>query len=148
RLAGVEPRDRGRDVDRPAHLAFRLALGLRRRRRGKTQQRQRDRDQARRLHDVSSPCVLLSVHHAPAPPGTQQKAMHRRGATSSPMTRSNFELYERIAWAYDLIVLPLEYARYRKLRPQLFRGLAGRILDAGVGTGRNFPFYPPASHVV
>jgi ubiquinone/menaquinone biosynthesis C-methylase UbiE len=30
----------------------------------------------------------------------------------------------------------------------LFRGLSGRILDAGVGTGRNFPFYPPGSEVV
>lgn len=30
----------------------------------------------------------------------------------------------------------------------MFRGLSGRILDAGVGTGRNFPFYPPGSEVV
>jgi ubiquinone/menaquinone biosynthesis C-methylase UbiE len=56
--------------------------------------------------------------------------------------------YRRMAWAYDLVVFPLEYARYRKIRPQLFRGLSGRILDAGVGTGRNFPFYPPGSAVV
>jgi ubiquinone/menaquinone biosynthesis C-methylase UbiE len=64
------------------------------------------------------------------------------------MTLSNFERYQRIARAYDLITLPLEYARYRKMRPQVFRGLGGRILDAGVGTGRNFPFYPPGSQVV
>jgi ubiquinone/menaquinone biosynthesis C-methylase UbiE len=30
----------------------------------------------------------------------------------------------------------------------MFRDLSGRILDAGVGTGRNFPFYPPGSDVV
>jgi len=61
---------------------------------------------------------------------------------------SNFQRYERIAWAYDLLDFPFEYGRYRQIRPQLFRGLSGRILDAGVGTGRNFPFYPPASEVV
>jgi len=61
---------------------------------------------------------------------------------------SNYRLYQSIAWAYDALVFPYEYARYRKMRPQLFRGLSGRILEAGVGTGRNFPFYPPGSHIV
>jgi ubiquinone/menaquinone biosynthesis C-methylase UbiE len=61
---------------------------------------------------------------------------------------SNFERYQRIAWVYDLLDLPFEYGRYRKIRPLLFQGLAGRILEAGVGTGRNFPFYPPGSQVV
>jgi ubiquinone/menaquinone biosynthesis C-methylase UbiE len=64
------------------------------------------------------------------------------------MSLSNLDRYERIAWVYDLLDLPFEYARYRKIRPLLFRGLSGRILDAGVGTGRNFPFYPPGSEVV
>jgi len=64
------------------------------------------------------------------------------------MTLSNFDRYQRIAWAYDLLDLPVEYGRYRKIRPQIFRGLSGRILDAGVGTGRNFPFYPLGSEVV
>jgi hypothetical protein len=47
------------------------------------------------------------------------------------------------AWVYDLLDLPFEYGRYRKIRPLLFWGLSGRILEAGVGTGQNFPFYPP-----
>jgi SAM-dependent methyltransferase len=64
------------------------------------------------------------------------------------LSLSNFERYERIAWVYDLLDLPFEYGRYRKIRPLLFRGLSGRILEAGVGTGRNFPFYPPGSEVV
>jgi ubiquinone/menaquinone biosynthesis C-methylase UbiE len=61
---------------------------------------------------------------------------------------SNFDRFQRIAWAYDLLDLPFEYGRYRKIRPMLFRGLSGRILEAGVGTGRNFPFYPPDCEVV
>ncbi|KAB2882057.1 MAG: methyltransferase domain-containing protein [Pseudorhodoplanes sp.] len=55
---------------------------------------------------------------------------------------SAFERYQRIAPFYDLLDLPFEYRRYRRIRPLLFAGLSGRILDAGVGTGRNFPFYP------
>ncbi len=61
---------------------------------------------------------------------------------------SNLFRYQRIARFYDLLDLPFEYSRYRKIRPLLFRGLTGRLLDAGVGTGRNFPFYPPFAHVV
>ena len=62
------------------------------------------------------------------------------------MTFSNFDRYERIAWSYDFLDLPFEYGRYRKIRPQIFRGLSGRILEAGVG--RNFPFYPSGSEIV
>jgi ubiquinone/menaquinone biosynthesis C-methylase UbiE len=64
------------------------------------------------------------------------------------MALSSFDRYQRIAWAYDFLDLPFEYARYRKIRPQLFHGLSGRILDAGVGTGRNFPYYPAGSDVI
>ena len=60
---------------------------------------------------------------------------------------SNLERYERIAPFYDLLDLPFEYGRYRKIRPLLFEGLSGRLLDAGVGTGRNFPFYPQTANV-
>ena len=55
--------------------------------------------------------------------------------------------YQRIAPFYDLIDLPFEYLRYRPIRPVLFEGLSGRILDAGVGTGRNIAFYPAQSEV-
>ena len=56
--------------------------------------------------------------------------------------------YVRIARIYDLLDLPFEYARYRPIRKILFEGVSGAILDAGVGTGRNMPFYPPAAEVV
>lgn len=60
----------------------------------------------------------------------------------------NIERYERIAVFYDWLDLPFEYGWYRRIRPLLFQDLSGRLLDAGVGTGRNFPFYPPGSDVV
>ena len=56
--------------------------------------------------------------------------------------------YVHIARLYDLLDLPFEYGRYRPIRRMLFEGIGGRILDAGVGTGRNMPFYPPGSEVV
>jgi hypothetical protein len=45
--------------------------------------------------------------------------------------------HERPAPFYALLDLAFEYTRYRKIWPLLFQGLKGRVLDAGVGTGRN-----------
>ena len=56
--------------------------------------------------------------------------------------------YERISRFYDLLDLYFEYARYRPLRSQLFKAGLGRLLDAGVGTGRNMPYYPERTEVV
>ncbi len=64
------------------------------------------------------------------------------------MTPANFARYQRIAPFYDLLDLPFERRRYRLIRPRLFDGLSGHILDAGVGTGRNFPFYPDGASVL
>jgi ubiquinone/menaquinone biosynthesis C-methylase UbiE len=61
---------------------------------------------------------------------------------------SNLDRYERIAPLYDLLDLPFEYSRYRKIRPLLFQGLKGRVLDAGIGTGRNIQFYPTEAQVI
>jgi ubiquinone/menaquinone biosynthesis C-methylase UbiE len=60
---------------------------------------------------------------------------------------STRQRYQRIAPLYDLLDLPFEYRRYRQLRPLLFAGMSGLILDAGVGTGRNLPFYPSGAKV-
>ena len=64
------------------------------------------------------------------------------------MPLTNFQRYHRIARFYDFLERPFESRRYRSLRPLLFRGLSGRILDAGVGTGRNFRFYPSGATMV
>ena len=61
---------------------------------------------------------------------------------------TTLDRYERIAPFYDWLDFPFEYGCYRRIRPMLFEGLSGRLLDAGVGTGRNFPFYPRGSRVV
>lgn len=56
-------------------------------------------------------------------------------------------IYRRIARFYDFLDYPFEFGRYQALRPHLFAGLSGRILDAGVGTGRNMTFYPPGAEM-
>jgi hypothetical protein len=61
---------------------------------------------------------------------------------------STLKRYQRIAPFYDLLDPPFEYRRYRRIRPLLFDGLSGRILDAGIGTGRNAPFYPRGANIV
>ncbi|MFQ5534453.1 MAG: class I SAM-dependent methyltransferase [Sphingomonadales bacterium] len=57
--------------------------------------------------------------------------------------------YDRIAPLYDLLDLPFEYGRYRAIRPGVFEQVADaqRLLDCGVGTGRNIPFYPRQAKV-
>ncbi|MFQ5774632.1 MAG: class I SAM-dependent methyltransferase [Kiloniellaceae bacterium] len=57
------------------------------------------------------------------------------------------ERYDRLAPLYDAVDLA-EVLYKRQVRPRLFAGLEGRILDVGVGTGRNIPFYPPGARVV
>ena len=56
-------------------------------------------------------------------------------------------VYRQRTYLYDALDLPFEYGRYRRLRRRMFEGLSGRILDAGVGTGRNIEFYPDGSEV-
>lgn len=68
--------------------------------------------------------------------------------STSDGTRDVRRRYQRIASFYDLLDLPFEYGRYRWFRPLLFEGLSGRILDVGIGTGRNLPFYPASTEVV
>jgi ubiquinone/menaquinone biosynthesis C-methylase UbiE len=56
---------------------------------------------------------------------------------------TNVDRYQRIAPLYDLLDSPFERRRYQALRPLMFQNLGGRLLDAGIGTGRNCAFYPP-----
>ena len=57
-------------------------------------------------------------------------------------------VYRRIAPYYDVLDGSFERKRYAPIRGTLFAGLGGRILDAGIGTGRNIPYYPPGAEMV
>lgn len=60
---------------------------------------------------------------------------------------NNRARYDRLAPLYDPLDVA-ERAFKQRIRPKLFEGLSGRILDAGVGTGRNIPFYPEGAFVL
>lgn len=56
--------------------------------------------------------------------------------------------YERVAAAYDLLDAVYEITWKRRLRRELFARARGRVLDVGVGTGCNMPFYPAGTPAV
>lgn len=68
--------------------------------------------------------------------------MPDRENDSEPMDTTVAARYARIAPLYDLVDLPFEWLRYRRLRRLLCRDLAGEVLEAGIGTGRSLPWYP------
>jgi ubiquinone/menaquinone biosynthesis C-methylase UbiE len=69
-------------------------------------------------------------------------------ATTDPRCDNIIRTYDRIAPLYDLFDGIYEHSWKRTLRAELFRVAQGRILDVGVGTGCNMPFYPPHAEVV
>jgi ubiquinone/menaquinone biosynthesis C-methylase UbiE len=50
--------------------------------------------------------------------------------------------YDRMARFYDLYDAPMEWMGTRRRRRRLVAQLEGRVLEAGVGTGKNIPYYP------
>jgi len=62
-------------------------------------------------------------------------------------TAACFNTYERIAPLYDAMESLWEVSWKRRLRTMLFDGMHGRILDAGIGTGLNIPYYPADAEI-
>lgn len=56
--------------------------------------------------------------------------------------------YDRVAAVYDRVEAPIERLFYAGWRERLWSDIEGRdILEVGVGTGKNMPYYPPGAHV-
>ncbi len=57
--------------------------------------------------------------------------------------------YDRLAFAYDIIEAPLERFRFAVWRSALRGAYHGAtVLEVGVGTGKNFPYYPYGVKIV
>lgn len=65
-------------------------------------------------------------------------------STSPPVAKNQtLRRYERNALFYDYMEAPMEWLRLSAWRKRLTAAIAGqRALEAGVGTGKNFPYYP------
>jgi ubiquinone/menaquinone biosynthesis C-methylase UbiE len=64
-------------------------------------------------------------------------------------TRREQTGYDRRSRWYDLTQWPMEAFGLGRLRRRLWDEVQGqRVLEVGVGTGRNLPYYPPRSRVV
>ncbi|MGB3905808.1 MAG: methyltransferase domain-containing protein [Anaerolineae bacterium] len=56
--------------------------------------------------------------------------------------------YDGLARAYDLMEGPIERLFYASWRQRLWAGIKGpEVLEVGVGTGKNIPYYPDGVHV-
>ncbi len=54
--------------------------------------------------------------------------------------------YSITALFYDILDYPWE-RQYRQWRPELLKDVRGKVLEAGVGTGRNLKYYHPDVHL-
>jgi ubiquinone/menaquinone biosynthesis C-methylase UbiE len=56
--------------------------------------------------------------------------------------------YDRIVRLYDFLEWPIEHFRFASWRVRLKDRIRGdRVLEAGVGTGKNLPYYPEDSDI-
>ncbi len=68
--------------------------------------------------------------------------------TKDKATETARRRYNRIAPLYDLMGGLIEMSRYSKWRELLWSRVEGtRILEVGVGTGKNFPYYPADAEI-
>ena len=69
--------------------------------------------------------------------------------TRDKATEAAKRRYDRIAPIYDLMEGLVERSRYTQWRRLLWAKAEGdNILEVGVGTGKNFPYYPPGAKIV
>ena len=64
-------------------------------------------------------------------------------------TRLTQNRYDRQAALFDVMEAPNELLMFGRVRRRLWRDVsAGRLLEVGVGTGKNMPYYPAGARVV
>ena len=68
--------------------------------------------------------------------------------TENKATNATRRTYNRVAPVYDFMEGLVERARYSRWRELLWRKVEGtNILEVGVGTGKNFPYYPEGAEI-
>ncbi len=68
--------------------------------------------------------------------------------TENKATKAARRRYNRIAPVHDFMDVLIERSRYSRWREILWGKVEGaNILEVGVGTGKNFPYYPPQAEI-
>lgn len=68
--------------------------------------------------------------------------------TENKATRIIKKRYNRVAPVYDFMLSLVERSHHSKWREMLWSRVAGsKILEVGVGTGKNFPYYPEDAEI-
>lgn len=67
--------------------------------------------------------------------------------TEPEATRRARKRYERVARFYDLVEAMMERSAGKWRRLQWSKVEGRHILEVGVGTGKNFPYYPAGAHI-
>ncbi|MCX5846556.1 MAG: class I SAM-dependent methyltransferase [Deltaproteobacteria bacterium] len=57
-------------------------------------------------------------------------------------SRTVSKRFDRIAWIYDFMESPMEMISVSAWRRELLSNVRGKVLEVGVGTGKNLPYYP------
>jgi len=55
--------------------------------------------------------------------------------------------YDRVSKIYDILEQPMEAMALKKWRLEVAKELKGKVLEVGVGTGKNIPYYPDSASV-
>lgn len=70
-------------------------------------------------------------------------------ATYTALARKLRRKWDRHAPGYDRMSEPMEHMLgFAQARARLFEGLGGTILELGIGTGRNLPYYPQDARMI
>ena len=56
--------------------------------------------------------------------------------------------YNRISAVYDIMESPIELFLFGRWREEALSNLSGKVLDVGVGTGKNLKYYPAGCSVI
>lgn len=78
----------------------------------------------------------------------QPNTLGNQPYTLDKATRLTRRRYDRVSAVYDRLESLMEKRAFGGWREQLWHQVEGReILEVGVGTGKNFPYYPPGAAV-
>lgn len=55
--------------------------------------------------------------------------------------------YNRFAYFYDFMEAPMSWGAFNTYRQDVWRAAKGKVLEVGVGTGKNFLYYPKEANV-